>query len=192
VPRHTPAHAPCPFCELGRFGRLWCIEGCRRAALHLPKPSPRRPCPPSAAPSYRAETVQTVQMGPLRRQRTSARPTPTVQKPSKPSKLSRPGGPPVQRLRGAERPARKGKVYSPRPGRVAERARAGTAALVALGPTVVLAVAHAPTSAGQRRAPRRVAPGRDAVELTGGDWRNHDSCGGGADEWHLDLKRYLT
>jgi hypothetical protein len=44
---------------------------------------------------------------------------------------------------------------------------AAAAALVALGPTVVLAVAHAPTSAGQWRAPRRVALGRDAVDVFG-------------------------
>src|SRR5262245_21411647 len=43
---------------------------------------------------------------------------------------------------------------------------AGAAALVALGPSVVLAVAHAPAGAGQRRAPRRVAPGRTAVDGT--------------------------
>src|SRR5262249_22735413 len=33
-------------------------------------------------------------------------------------------------------------------------------------PTVVGAVAHAPAGAGQRRAPRRVALGRDAVDAT--------------------------
>src|SRR5262249_44472742 len=78
---------------------------------------------------------------------------PTAQKPSKPSKPARPRGPLAQRLRGADRPIHKGRVYSPHPGRVAERAMAGAAALVALGPTVVLAVAHAPAGAGQRRAP---------------------------------------